>query len=277
MSGLEQVGDSGARSVAWFIHGILGRGRNFRSFARRLTTQFPSFRALLPDLRCHGEAPAADPPHDLDACVSDLSALARAHGHPSIVVGHSFGGKVAALWASRHADEGCALWVLDSPPSALDFRALAAGEGDDPARILEILRAAPARSESRERMRAYLQEALVPRPIADWLLTSAVERDGRWEWLWDLDGVQSMLQSYARTDLWPALLEMRDRRGGPEIHLVRAGRSGRYSPRDLDLLATFARPPRAATHLVPNAGHWLHVDAPDETSALLAESFAARS
>ena len=67
------------------------------------------------------------------------------------------------------------------------------------------------------------------------------------------------------TDLWP-LLAATPR----EVHLVRAGRSDRWTPADLE------RPvgPRVAWHVVPDAGHWLHVDDPDGTFAAMAPTFA---
>ena len=47
-------GDRGANKTMAFLHGILGSGSNWRSFAKRLVQDKPGWRALLIDLRKHG-------------------------------------------------------------------------------------------------------------------------------------------------------------------------------------------------------------------------------
>jgi pimeloyl-ACP methyl ester carboxylesterase len=46
--------------TAFLLHGLLGQGRNWRTFARRLVAAAaeagaPNWRLLLVDLRCHGQ------------------------------------------------------------------------------------------------------------------------------------------------------------------------------------------------------------------------------
>ena len=90
--------------VAFVLHGILGSGRNWRTFARRLAARAPAWTFVLFDLRHHGDSGAPPPPHTLDAVADDLAALAAEVGRPQVVIGHSFGGKVAACYAGRHPD-----------------------------------------------------------------------------------------------------------------------------------------------------------------------------
>jgi esterase len=257
-------GDAGGQRIVWFLHGILGQGRNWRSFARRVVDTWPSFRAVLPDLRCHGDAPPSSPPHDLAACAADLARLARTDGEPDVVVGHSFGGKVALVWLRDHARGDPVTFALDSPPGA--GRPVATGP-TDPARIVELLRSIPTPTADRDPLRHALRAGGLPEPIVQWLLTSARRDADGWRWSIDLDGVRELLASYVATDLWPFLATT-----PREVHLVRAGRSDRWSPADL------ARPlgPRVTWDVVPEAGHWLHVDDPEGTLALLAPTFAGR-
>ena len=72
--------------------------------------------------------------------------------------------------------------------------------------------------------------------------------------------VEQMLDDYLRTDLWDFLARTDHRVG-----LVRAGRSERWGAED------DARPigPNVSRHLLPEAGHWIHVDAPDAVFALI--------
>ena len=102
--------------IGWILHGILGSGRNWRSFARALAKSRPDWGFVLPDLRNHGATGPLPGPHTLSACVADLDGLPA----PDWVAGHSFGGKVALAWAAERGLDSDVrdVWVLDSIPSA---------------------------------------------------------------------------------------------------------------------------------------------------------------
>ncbi|MCA9489711.1 MAG: alpha/beta hydrolase, partial [Myxococcales bacterium] len=223
--GVERLGDVDAPRIAWFLHGILGRGRNWRTFARRMVQEQDGWQALLVDLRCHGDAPARPGPHTLAACGRDLAALAEATGAPQRVIGHSFGGKVALTWLEHHAIGRPTTWVLDSPPGTGETRSVT--PQSDPAFILGLLRAVPVPAVDRKELREPLVAAGLPETLVAWLLTSTRRTDDGWTWCWDLDGVEQMLDDYLRTDLWDFLARTDHRVG-----LVRAGRSERWGAED---------------------------------------------
>ncbi|MEO0604254.1 MAG: alpha/beta hydrolase, partial [Myxococcota bacterium] len=102
-NGFEWIGDPEAPTRMWFVHGILGQGRNWRSFAQRWRAGDAARSAVLVDLRNHGGHPPASPPHDLAACARDLQGHIAREGMPSTLVGHSFGGKVVLQWLGDHA------------------------------------------------------------------------------------------------------------------------------------------------------------------------------
>ena len=95
------------------LHGIFGSFRNWRSFALRLHRQQQNFRIVLIDLRCHGDSSGQQAPHTLAACAQDILALARSIGHPDVVIGHSFGGKVALCYG--RIAHPCLLYTSPSP------------------------------------------------------------------------------------------------------------------------------------------------------------------
>ena len=258
----EQVGPPDAPRVVWFLHGILGQGRNWRSFARRLVDAVPGTRAVLPDLRGHGASAALAPPHDLAAVSDDLDALSRRDGAPELVVGHSFGGKVALRWARDHGG-AARIWSLDSPPGAGAVRT--AGP-TDPGVLVQLLRDIPTPAADRDTLRAPLRTAGVPEPIIAWLSTSARHDPDGWRWMWDLDAVEQLLRSYVIEDLWDFAT------ASPRVHLVRAGRSDRWTAGDLERLDRLGD----RAHTVPDPGHWLHVDAPEATFALIRGAMGGR-
>jgi len=256
---VQSIGDG--TDHVYVLHGILGSGRNWRSFARRLVADRPSLRVHLLDQRNHGSAPPSPAPHTLAACAADLQAVIDATGTPRAVVGHSFGGKVALAWAR---DGGTApVWVLDAPPGRPPGEPTAASH--DALGVLAALRAVPTPAPSRGAIREALTKRGLPRPIVAWLLTSTEEAHDGWRWVYDLDAVDQMLADYFRTDLWPVA------RGPAVVHLVRAANSDRWSDDDLDQAAAADASGQLSWHEVPDAGHWLHVDNPDALRTLLAE------
>lgn len=253
-----EVLGNGAR-VVWILHGILGSGRNWRSFASRWAAQRPAVRVCLPDLRGHGAAPRRPPPHTLDAAFADLVDLPP----PALIVGHSFGGKVAL--AGARGGSQTPLVVVDMPPGPADVPV--APVSDDPRPILRHLRTAP--SDSRSAARAHLLAGGIAPPVVDWLLTSYRPDTDGGGFVYDFDAVEDLLQDTLRADFWPLVEGL----GTPPITLVAAGRGGRWTPSQLDR----ARRSGARVVDLPDAGHWVQVDAPEALRQVLDDALEAHS
>jgi lipase len=89
----EEWGEPGSPRVVC-LHGVTSHGRHFAKLAEEL----PGFHVLAPDLLGHGSSPY-EPPWSLDA---HLGALVETVGaEPAVLVGHSFGGRVAFELAAR--------------------------------------------------------------------------------------------------------------------------------------------------------------------------------
>ena len=249
-------------SLAFVLHGVLGSGRNWRSFARQLAGVAPAWRFALVDLRCHGDSHGAPPPHTVAACADDLARLATSLGQPpAAVLGHSFGGKVALAYAARHGVDLDQVWVLDAVPGPL------AGDPTDHevARVIRAVRSIPLPIARREDVVARLLAAGFSDSLAGWMSTNLARGAGGLVWRFDLDGVVALLHDYAALDLWPVLEAPS---ASPELHLVRAARSDRWTP---DVLARLAAlPANVRVHVLADAGHWVHADNPDGLLATLA-------
>lgn len=258
-------GSSPSRAML-FLHGILGTGANWRSFARRFVAEAPDVAAVLVDLRLHGRSLGFSPPHDLSACAHDLAALERELSIPvDAVLGHSFGGKVALAYTALRGGALAHCVVVDSNPGPRPD-----GQGSETTlEILAALERAPKRVATRQELVASLEREGVAPDLARWLaMNLAAEPQGGFALRLDLAGVRSLLDDYFRVDLWHTLEEPP---GRVALHFVLGGRSTVMSePARVRLeRARAAHPDRLAITTIEDAGHWVHVDAPDAMSTVL--------
>jgi pimeloyl-ACP methyl ester carboxylesterase len=266
--------------AAWILmtHGIFGSGANWRSVARKLVERRPGWGAVLVDLRAHGRSESGEPPHTVAACAADLrelDAVLAEQGRPvRAALGHSFGGKVVlALRALtshgrvtvRPADL-LQTWVLDATPAA---HPAAAHDPDNTVTVvLEILESLPPRHESRDRFIDSIVAAGQTRALAQWLAMNLEPADGAFQLRLDLPAVRALLLDYYTQDLWRAV---EDPTMPGELHVVCAGRSTSVPHADRERLAAHQQKSGlTSVHLIADAGHWVHVDAPDAVVELLA-------
>lgn len=244
-----------------FLHGILGSGSNWRTIARRLVAARPEWGAVLVDLRMHGRSQGAPPPHTVDAAARDLVELAAALALPIAgVVGHSFGGKVAL--ALRGKLPLAEIWVLDATPGA---RAEPREDPDSAHHVIDALRELPGPFADRAAFGAALTGRGFSRALADWLAMNLEPSGGAYRLRLDLDAVGELLDDYHRRDLWAAL------ESGPgALHLVVAARSRALDEEDRRRAASLP----IRVHTI-EAGHWLHMEAPDPLLDLFTAELSA--
>jgi len=254
------------RTTAYICHGILGSRQNWRAIARALVRARPDLRVITLDHRNHGDSGPTPGPATLAACARDLGALAEATGHaPEVLIGHSFGGKVV-LTAAQLLPAGVhEVWVLDAVPGPMSA---AEAESSDVTAVFAALAELPGPFAARADLGPLLRARGFSEALAAWLGTSLQEGPGGWTWRFHLDGARQMLLDYAAADLWPVV----EAPVGPDVHLVRAGRSDRWTPALVDRLAAL-RPP-AHAWLMEKAGHWLHADDPNGLLRLLSATIA---
>jgi lipase len=117
---LHEWGDAdGPRLVC--LHGVTSHGRHFAKLAERL----PAHHVLAPDLLGHGFSPF-EPPWDLDAHVE--AVVETVGNEPAVLVGHSFGGRVALELAALAPSHVPGLVLLDPAILLPDAIALFAAE-----------------------------------------------------------------------------------------------------------------------------------------------------
>lgn len=253
--------------ATFVLHGILGTGANLRGLAQGLLKHAPAGRAfVLVDLRMHGRSQHFPAPHDLEACVRDLSTLEQTLGWPvREVVGHSFGGKVALAFAAAHGDlERLAL--LDSAPGARPTRR----GSEDTMKVIAMLEALPPTFRRREDFVADVEGRGFTHSLAEWLAMNLVRTEELFRLRLDLSAIRALIDDYFVKDLWPALEQLSCR-----VDLVIGGRSTVFDQEELTRARTVAEGSegRVHIHVLEQAGHWLHVDAPEALlSALTGDS-----
>ena len=258
----------GATPDRWLmmLHGVFGSGDNFRLFARKLCERRPGWGVCLVDLRGHGRSQGAPPPHTLDAAADDLLRL---EGHLGLrltaVAGHSFGGKVALTMLLRRSSRLEQAFVLDSPPGPR-------GGAADARQVLAMLRSVPQPLESRQQFVDIVQRAGHPAAVAEWLAMNVRRADDGFRLRLELDTIESLLDDYFARDLWRVI---EGGVGAETFDVIVGGRSDVVGPADRERFA--AAGPRVRLHVLPDAGHWVHVDDPDGVMAVLIQALGADS
>jgi esterase len=260
------VGEPTAPKLALLLHGALGSGSNLRSLASKLTKARPEYRFCLVDLRHHGESQGAPPPNTLEACAHDLSSLSEQLGRePEVIAGHSFGGKTALMFARLFPGRVRQFWILDSNPGRQEPTS-----ANEVIRVIQTVRQTTTPAADRAHVVAELGALGISTGTANWLATNLQRQPDGFVWRFNLDAIYELMLDYFRVDLWPVL---EDPQVGSDFRVVVAERSDRWAPENRARLEAMLeivrlRDPTArengtvALHIVPNAGHWLHVDNP---------------
>lgn len=259
------VGQARPSQWALFLHGILGSGGNWRTFARGFIDTHPGYGAVLVDLRLHGQSLGIAGPHTIQAAAQDLVELAAQLPAPvETVVGHSFGGKVALAYVDRVAGALARAVILDSTPGTrVDMRG-----SESTVRVLGLLESigpVPTR-------KAFVEQVVAAGEtlgLAQWLAMNLQQRGEQFVVKLDLQAVGELLEDYFRRDLW----ELLERPPGRVVYdMVVGGRSSVFDAAERARLqrAAQAHPERLAVHVLPDAGHWVHVDDPQGVARVLA-------
>jgi esterase len=236
--------DTGAGDPLVILHGLFGSKRNWASVARRLGGQH---RVLAVDLRNHGESPWDDR-HDYPALADDVARVIEAVlGRPAAVLGHSMGGKAAMILALSRPELVERLVVVDIPP---------AESAGDTRRCLEAMRAVPLATFTRRVDVETALAAAIPDPaIRAFLAANIVSRPDGLAWGINLEALARQFETI---------------RGFPEIPsgqrydrptlFVAGGRSQYLLPDHVPAITRLF--PAATIEVIPDAGHWVHAEAP---------------
>jgi len=211
----------------------------------------------LVDLPNHGDSPWVEnlSYESMAAAVADF-LLSHGIRGSACLLGHSMGGKTAMTLALSDPGALQRLVVVDIAP--VRYR----GHGN--AEIIDALSSLPLdRLNSRGEIDSALAASISDPMLRSYLLANLRREGDRFEWRINLAGLKASL---------PALLDFPTladevRFDGPTL-VIEGGRSDYIRAEDRPVLQ--ARFPAARYEILPNAGHWVHSDAPDAVCALIA-------
>lgn len=237
--------ESGQGRVVILLHGLFGSSDNWQPIVLRLAE---SFRVFALDQRNHGQSPhSAEMDYPLMAADVDRFFAAQALDR-ALVMGHSMGGKTAMQLALDFPHRVEKLVVGDMAP-----RAYAPAHD-------RILAALLALDLSWYQTRAQIEDVLapeIPNPVLRRFLLKNLGRNSAGAFFWKIN-----LRDIAR-NYWRLREPVAGGTPFPGPALfIRGGRSDYLQPGDEPLLRECF--PAAEIRTMPEAGHWLHADQPEE-------------
>ena len=223
-------------------------GGSSRTWGRVIDALAFEFRTVAIDQRGWGQSEAPAKGYALSDMASDAEAVIEALDlERYVLIGHSMGGKVSQLIASRRPRGliGLAL-VAPSPPSPLNLP-------------LDVRQGMVRAYESPESIIATIEQVLAPNGLDPGDLEAVI--------------VDSLVGAPAAKEAWPLFASQEDITAAVadiEIPaLVISGEGDRVDPPDVLRRELLPRIPQAQLHVLPGVGHLLPYEAPDDVAALI--------
>lgn len=232
------------------LHGIFGSAVNWHTIGG-LLARYRTVYAL--DMRNHGGSHHSRH-FGYDVLIADIKWFMNRHGiGRADILGHSLGGKVAMAFVERFTEMTDRLIVVDIAPKPYPkgHRHMLKALIDFDLKPIGSLREAV--------------EALAPAipslAIRQFLVKNLVRgENGRYAWKINLEAIY---RNYGELSSGPRL---KYATANPAL-FIRGESSEFVIDEDAALIRRYF--PNARIHTVSNAGHWLHIDAPEETTAAI--------
>ncbi|MGR8980359.1 MAG: alpha/beta fold hydrolase [Gammaproteobacteria bacterium] len=236
-----EFGDPHAEPLV-ILHGFFASSRNWRRVAETLSD---SFRVFVADMRNHGASPH-HPQMDYVVMAADLERFIERRGLKKVhILGHSMGGKIAMWFALNRPACVAKLIVADIAP--VTYR----HSFDNTIQALKMLPLAEI--SNRKQAEALLADAIPELSYRQFLLQNLVLIDDSYEWRINLDIFDRMGPNITA---FPDSAHLPPYRGKA---LFIAGADSNFV-REKDIARLF---PEADLVKIANAGHWLHVQQPE--------------
>lgn len=237
------------------IHGLLGASRNLWRLQDILSQN--GFYTISYDQRGHGHSLNANhAPLTLETLSSDLVNILNSENvQKAHLVGHSMGGRVAMITSYFQPELVTSLTMIDVSPK-VNTKAI-----DTLHKIIDPLPDAfNEKNDAAEFFKKSLplqgKEYLM---FEQFLMSNLKNINGKYHWVFDLNGIRkSLLPSLANDQFekWNALQL--------PILILRGENSVHFTQSELETMTNTNQ--NIESHIVENAGHWVHVDNLESTA-----------
>lgn len=235
------------------LHGIFGSGDNWLTLGRQFAEKR---RVFLIDQRNHGRSPWDDA-FSYQLLADDLLAFMDEQGLAQVdLIGHSMGGKVSMLFALQHPERVKSLVIVDIAPKMYNLQ-----------EHKHILGTLADFDLNRYQTRTEIDQALaadLPEYSTRQFILKNIYRDQNQQFAWRLN-VKALQANLAEIGM---SLSSEARFQIPTL-FINGGKSRYVQPEDHARIHTLFPKARIAT--VPNAGHWVHAEAPDALFVLVTD------
>jgi pimeloyl-ACP methyl ester carboxylesterase len=255
-------GTSGQPSIV-LLHGFQSNAHTWDTFSQAMAN---TYHVLALDQRGHGDTDwAPDGDYTPDAFIRDIVGFIDAlNVVPTILVGHSMGGRHAAMVAADYPDKVTQVVIVDTP-------------AEMPPAILDMMAQQPASDTPSEPETFASFEDVIRSGIAQYPLTPEAElrhanyhnlyrgADGKWRWRWDLTLLERRrLNRSLQLDLYSYLQRVQC----PTL-LVRGQQSPLLTPDIAQKMVQHL--PHGRLVEIPDAAHTVNADKAEAFNALTAD------
>ncbi len=227
------------------LHGLFGSLENWRTLSKTFS-QFCQVFAL--DQRNHGRSPHSDI-FNYQVMAEDLKEFLQQQDLSSVyLLGHSMGGKTAMHFALAYPERVDKLIVVDIAPKAYP-------PGHDDVFVgLFALNVQTLRT--RQEADAVLARTIADLALRQFLLKNLErEASGGFRWRINLEAIHNNYAEMIKGLAWNGRFQH------PTL-FISSENSGYIRPGDLSTIKAIF--PQAQLVTIPNTGHWIHAEAPQE-------------
>lgn len=237
--------EGGPRRIV-FLHGLMGRGKNFTTIAKGLQD---TTTALLVDLPNHGASCWTTEFDYIEMADLVAEELRRdfCKERPAVILGHSMGGKVAMLLALRHPELTAGLIIEDISPArstTSEFEHL----------LGTLLNLDLSQVSSRRDAHAKLKTDIDDAGVRGFLLQNLIRNDDGFIWQPNL---QMLYNNLATIVDFPDVAQSYDRH---PVLWVKGSESDYVNDEAAETMRKLF--PMTRKIQIRNAGHWVHSEQP---------------
>lgn len=236
------------------LHGLFGLSDNWVTHGKKLAEHFSVF---LPDLRNHGQSPHS-PTFNYHAMADDLFEFIQDHQLKNpVIIGHSMGGKVAMQFAIEHPEIPSQLIIVDISPVKYPDR-------DAHFDIINTMMSVNFEAvHSRDEVADLLRLSIPDEGTRLFILKNLYRKTRHtFDWRLNLDAIAGNM------DYMFGAIDIEGVYDKPVL-FIKGGKSDYIKPEHYQIIHKLF--PNSSIAEIPTAGHWVHVDAPDEICNLFSQ------